>query len=205
MSDWPKDEWSDPGARDYLEALGILSLRYDRLQLALIRLIERYLASVPEAILNQILFPLNNSQRWNLLSRIASDMEQSDEISDLITHFLKGFSICAENRNIALHAGGHLGETHLHFIKHRKDAPFDHGVYSISLNGLRAICDSMSEITDFAWGINKYIRSREDKAFYFILKEEGKDPLEMPNRPALPKKLTLPKRGQSHPDGPIFF
>jgi hypothetical protein len=33
-----KDEWAAPSARDHLEALAVLSLRYDRLQVALVRI-----------------------------------------------------------------------------------------------------------------------------------------------------------------------
>ncbi len=203
MSDWPRDEWAEAGARDYLEALGVLSLRYDRLQLALIRLIESYLIGIPDSILNQILFPMNNSQRLNLLKQIAVEMEQCEEVRELIAYFQKGFSICTENRNIVLHAGGHLGDTHFHFIKNRRGPPFDNGVYSVSLKGLRAICDSISEMTDFAWDINLYIRSETGR--YRLDEYEDEKGFEIPQKPILPRKLVLPKDGSIHPDGPIFF
>ncbi len=59
---------------------------------------------------------MNNSQRSGLLRCIAEKIEPSDQVRDSMLYFLRGFSICAENRNIALHSDGHLGETHFHFL-----------------------------------------------------------------------------------------
>ncbi|GAB4069654.1 hypothetical protein KHC28_24425 [Ancylobacter sonchi] len=202
MTDWPKDEWGEAGARDFLEALGVLSLRYDRLQLALIRLIERYLAAIPEKILNQLLFPLNNNQRIEILYQIASEMETKKEIKELLIHFQKGFSICTENRNIAMHANGHLGSTHFHFTSIRKKFPFDYKIYSISLKEFRGICDSILEMTDFAWRVNRYIALTMSKSTHIRV---GALEAEMPIKPPLPRKLILPKEGKWHPDAPIFF
>jgi hypothetical protein len=202
MAEWPTGEWSDPNARKYLEALGVMSLRYDTLQNAFTRLIEVYLIGIPEGIVNQLLVPLNNSQRSNLLRQIAIEMEQSEDIRSRL--FLHGFSLCAENRNIALHAGGHLGDTHFHFIKRRGKAPFDLSVYSISIDDLRNICDCMSVVEDFAWGIRLYVQSRTDKSFAAdYVARNG--PISLPDKPALPHKLSPPPLGKSHPDGPIFF
>jgi hypothetical protein len=114
---WPGDEWSEPGPEEYLQALGVMSMRYNLLELALEGVVRTYLQSIAEPIRDQLLRPLNNSQRSILLRRIANEVEARESVQDWLHHFLQGFSVCAENRNIALHATGYVGEIHFHFIK----------------------------------------------------------------------------------------
>ncbi|HAO2891875.1 TPA: hypothetical protein IHM15_004473 [Escherichia coli] len=211
---WPSDEWFEPGSEGYLHALGVMSMRYNLLENALHRLIEIYLWSLPESVRDQILLPLNNNQRSNLLHTITKEMEPLETIRDRLNHFRRGFSICAENRNIALHSSGHVGETHFHFIKNRPKAPFEHNIYSTSLSDLRVICDDILNTQDFGWRIIRFVKSQVRKGVNWRYWDEFEmvgnyrefsGPFPLPDKPKLPHKMMPPHPGNSHPDAPILF
>ena len=45
------DEWSEPGAEEYLKALGLMSLRYNHLEIALHNLVESYFRGILESVI----------------------------------------------------------------------------------------------------------------------------------------------------------
>jgi hypothetical protein len=114
---------------------------------------------------------------------------------EAIEHFTRGYAVCAESRNILLHAEVHYSRAEngkrkrVIFYKDSKKPPYFPNRYMPSLKSLRAIADSMQVFSEYGADLAWMIRDA-----YWMKAETGlmniRRPL--PRKPPLPKPL-IPK------------
>jgi hypothetical protein len=201
LEEWPKAGWFAPADVPYLAAVGALTLVYAALEDALQELLSHYLSALPRAVRNQIVIAQNNKDRTALLRVIATECEQHEQIQDRLNHFLRGFSICGENRNLAAHAWALSGRTHFHLYK-RSSSSLAENNYPLTLEELRAAVDSAWAFRDFGnklqqWRYTLNIPDARPAENWFI------GPRLLPDKPPLPTKLNPHPPGSIHPDAPI--
>lgn len=205
MSDrWLGDESFEPGDKRHLVAIGAVSLRYTDLEESLRLLVEVHLLALPEALRFQILQPMSNGDRAVLLRTVATKVESVPQVQDLLSHFLAGFSICSENRNIAVHATAMTGETHVHLYKRGSRSPYAENRYSLTVEELRGAANAMEAFSLFGSRLHRYqyvktvIDARPEENWLI-------GPRPLPDKPSLPVKLSPQSPGSIHPDDPIQF
>ncbi len=205
MSDeWPKSDFFSAADVNYLAAIGAIALRYARLERIHQKLTALYLDALPYEVRTQILLPLTNSERSGVLRVSASEMEVSEQVKDAIFYFLRGFSICTENRSISVHSTGIPGETHVHLQKRASGPPYQENRYPLSLMQLRTAADSVQEFVIFGLKLHRflfvrYIDDARPEENWLV------GPRPLPDKPHLPDKLAPHPPGSIHPDDPIPF
>jgi hypothetical protein len=130
-----------------------------------------------------------------------------ESIKDDVRHFLNGFKICADNRNILMHSTvtylfgpddtpcpatsppGNQPQG-LAFQKPPKGDPFQINTYQLTIEEIRAQADALKSFEEYGdslfWHILKNYEATRYQAFGF---PEGAL-FALPSRPALPKSLT---------------
>ena len=194
----------ESGDKRYLAAIGAVSLRFTDLEESLRRLVEVHLLALPEVLRFQILQPMSNGDRVGLLRTVATKVEAISQVQDLLSHFLTGFAVCSENRNIAVHAAAMTGETHVHLYKRASRSPYAENRYSLTIDAIHEAAVSMEAFSLFAWSLHRYqyvktITQTRPEENWLI------GPRPLPDRPALPAKLSPQLPGSIHPDDPIQF
>ncbi len=193
-----------PADAPYLTAIGALTIHYAELESVLMMVAGCYLRRVHYSLRKQILVPMNNSERAALVRMAANEIEKDERVRDLLLYFLRCFSICGENRNIAAHATGLVGESHLHMRKRATSAPFAENSYPVTLADLRSAADATLATVDFGWRLERYITVRSLRNS----QPDGEEAIELhpcPEKPPRPRKLDPHPLGSIHPDDPIPF
>lgn len=193
---WPQYE---VGRQDYLFALGVLVANFNELE-GILSLLFTMNVRLPYAAKSSIFKKSDNSQRIKIIQGCLSitqwnhrdhPLPYNKREKEAIEHFLRGYAICAENRNILLHSEAiPLGKTkRVFFFKDSKKPPHWPNKYAPSITTLRAIADAMREYSNYGSELCSALRD-----FYWITEELGLKPIRrpLPLRPRLPKHL-VPK------------
>lgn len=178
------DSWlgsRSPGTAAQLHAVGAFALYYNDLELALYGFFRRYLPQNRDA--RAFLYVgLHNRARVDLVRTLLSQ-EPIQQLRDGGEHALACFDICAENRNLLLHAMTHLdgpSAEHLRVTKIGKGEKgggrpkFSH--YAFSLESIRQAALDMRTCEDYI-----ALLLRPDAAIDSV----------WPPKPPLPRKLSL--------------
>jgi len=191
-TDWQK-EISELGSSEHIEAVGALALFYNRLEFSLYLLMKHFVSFDEEARV-QLFTTLNNRERVDLILALASGAEPAAR--DTITHAMGCYDICAENRNLVLHALPGMDTSNpsvLNVLKASKHKPNVLRRYHFTLDVIRRAALDMETTTDFidrVWMvISEYV-------------QDGQRVLHtLPEKPPKPRKLSLSQLEEDQPNG----
>jgi hypothetical protein len=193
---WPEYE---VGRADYIFALGVLAANFNELEGAL-SLQFKIHVRIPYAAAKAIFARSDNAQRIRIIQGCLSitpwnhrdhPLPYNNREKAAIEHFLRGFAVCAENRNILLHSEAvPVGKKNrVFFYKDSKKPPHWPNKYTPSIARLRSIADAMRAFSEYGSDLAMALRD-----YYWIREELGLMPIRrpLPGRPRLPKIL-VPK------------
>lgn len=88
----------------HFHAIGMITVSWTTIETRLDQLIVSLSSLYPNATADLILSKLGNVTKADLVVTLAKAREWEPEGIDALEHFVKGFNICRENRNIIMHA-----------------------------------------------------------------------------------------------------
>jgi hypothetical protein len=180
------------GRADYIFALGVLAANFNELEHALGIHFSTHLRITYEP--TQLIFARSdNALRIKIIQGCLDGMPYTKREKTAIQHFLRGYAICAENRNILLHS--HVWPTNgpgsrTAFYKISKKDVWLINRYDPSITVLRAIADAMHAFSEYGSDLALMIRDA-----YWMRSETGLTNLRrpLPHKPPLPR-LLVPKQ-----------
>lgn len=195
---WPRYEI---GHKDYIFALGVISANFNKLEGGL-RLQFAINVRLSADAVNFLFARLDNSQRIMLIRHCLTELPYNEQEKHAIDHFMKGYAICTENRNILLHAEVYYGAAadskrkRMMFYKDSKKPPHFPNRYIPSLIVLRRIADAMHDFSEYGFELAMMLRDT-----YWMEEELGLKNLRrpLPDKPPLPKPLVPKPLGDSSP------
>jgi hypothetical protein len=154
MADNPSEKW--PGERyemgippGYLHALGMVTFAYNQLEVILGIVLESCLTE-PDRLRAQIVDKLNNRERVDLLTEIATNFLTNRQIADHLLFGLKCFNICNENRNVLMHAVHREQDSeHASLEKRASGGPLRKIVFDLPLTDFRRVAEETIETSYF--------------------------------------------------------
>lgn len=169
----------------HLHAVGVIAAKYNELEYALLTLMLPY-TGMPLGALKYTFANTSNKFRTDLLLLCIQHSAVTSAASEATRHFVKGYQICAENRNLLMHSlvGDATTDNHAFFVKSPKDKPMKMGMYHISVEALQNTADDINRFSAFGIGIHFFIqesKSRHPKISALAT---------LPEKPALPVKLS---------------
>lgn len=192
------DEWSrlvdHTAPPAILEATGALVFKYNSLEFALYGVLGCF---IPEGAVPAIYYELHNTGRVNAIMALARERMDEPYIAAL-AHGIRAFAICTENRNLLAHA---FAETHsrsyqqekITFVKAVSGKPGDLAEYWFGTAEIREAVFSM-ELT------RSYLYALVDSFMDVLFGDGAGEPLPLPDRPALPRTLSLHRRKEDLTD-----
>ena len=178
------------GSRDHVHAVGAFALYYNTLEMALYGLLQRYLKGSIEAH-SYMHSSLNNRQKVDFIKLMATHREDADG-ADAVHHAMKCFDICAENRNLLLHAIPKLAEgvgADLVLMKETARKPGYLTTYDFSLDQIRGAAIAADETETYVFRLMRILEERMGHNPF------GETPLPaLPQPPLQPRKLSLSRR-----------
>jgi hypothetical protein len=200
---WPMPHYN-LGPPDFIHALGAVAATFNSLESWLRALFITY-TRMPEGAAAALFTRLDNQARIDLLKQCIEATDHSNEIKDALQHLFAGYAVCADNRNILMHAQTATvkfqrspEKTQVLFFKPPKSTPLIANTYSPSLPRLRGIADSMNAFASFGRDLIIFIGETYNPNFY----PPGTRPLRphtLPKKPVVPRPL-IPDR-PSNPKG----
>ena len=199
---WPTYELGPP---EYIHALGAVSATFNYLE-SRFKVLFRIYTRLPPKASAHLFAKLDNQARVELFRKCFEEATSSLKYKEALSHFISGYSICAQNRNILLHSQAiplqrtDTGEREVVFFKAPNDFPLTDNMFNLSLRKLQSIADSTYAFAVFGSNLAAYVtrRSQRFPADYHRI------PVSWPKKPALPKILTprprlIPKVPQPRP------
>jgi hypothetical protein len=201
------DEWPPyrVGKPEYLHALGVIASVFNQLEFRFRSLFSIYVQS-SDGSAYDLFARKSNQERQKLMAEALPTSLHPQEIKDRVAHFLTGYRVCTDNRNILMHSLtafvwldsdaercpvlNPAQPDGVVFQNWPKNNPFNISVYSPRLEELRAVADAM-----------KAFEQNGDRLYWHVLKncepehfEQLRFPAEakfaLPSKPDLPNALT---------------
>lgn len=180
--------WDDAvasvGSLEHLKAMGALALYYNELEQSLSIFIEHYMPGQRPA--SEYLFGnLTNNHRTNLIRKFL-EREPDTSFCESLSYGITNFDICAENRNLLLHAlpSGQVGdETVLDVLKSPRGNPHVMNRYHFKLEDIRASVVGVQQTADYLTRLYLFISRYESDGQVVVTT--------LPERPLRPRKLSL--------------
>ena len=158
-AEWPRYE---AGRTDYIFALGVLAANFNRLE-GFLRLHFSLHIRVPADAVDHLFAKLDNTDRLKQISLNLTEMPYTSRQKSAVEYFMRGYTICAQNRNILLHAQA-LPVTEVRskrerviFFKTSKNAPYLTSRYMPSIAQIKAVADSMNAFADYGQQVGDLI------------------------------------------------
>jgi hypothetical protein len=186
---WPS---YDSGPSDHVHALGVVSVNYNHLEWVLWTFHIHYLRA-HHSITSLIFQKTPTNVRLQILGQLAAHTVTDPEMREHIEHFIKGYNLCANNRNVLMHsqllAGRESNDVFPATKFSKKTAKL--ASFEFTLPDIRRVADEIFEWGTYGGLIVSYAfwRNRTVK--------RGAAPPTSPKKPALPKELEAmypPKR-----------
>lgn len=190
------EEWdadlASIGSRDHLHAVGAFALYYNAAEMSLFGFFQRYAPGAPN-VQAHLFGTMNNRQRIDFIKLMATDREGVEEAS-AIHHAASLFDICAENRNLVLHAipGWEEEDGTLTFLKASAGKHGHLAVYAFTVDEIRAAARATAATEEYCMDLMRAVKARDG---HNIFGPGG--PPELPPRPPLPRKLSLSRRSEA--------
>lgn len=204
---WPAPEYH-VGPRDHIHALGVAAATYNDLEFALLLLFNHYMAVEGELGL-KLFAALTNRTRLDFLSDAADAKEADPDALGCVKHFVRAFNICAENRNFLMHSttqtrgalAALMPENVLTLSKHARDNPAVRNYAHLTRDEIRRIADEAYKFYVFGFQIWLWMLWRSSKGTLRLSKLPW--PPTLPEKPPLPRKLTLSRSQDPPADEPL--
>jgi hypothetical protein len=204
MSDkpWPPYRVGNP---QYIHALGVIASVFNLLEFRFRSLFGIY-TKMPLETAYITFTKITNETRLELVTSALKFSTHPDPIKDDVSFFLKGYKICAHNRNTFMHSTvfyvfgpdddpcpvtspPHAQPLGLGFQKSPKGAPYQINTYQMTLAEIRKQADALKSFEVYGdhlyWHILKNYEPTRYQSFGFP--EDAQ--FALPNRPALPEAL----------------
>ncbi|HZR74047.1 hypothetical protein [Bradyrhizobium sp.] len=195
---WSWDRRYNPGVLMHMHALGVVAANYNSLEAELRFLLNSFMGKqMTSSNAGNYLFErLSNAERMDLLKRLYREQVGGTDLADRLDWFVKGFGICAENRNILMHSEPHGRTTNalqiisgLELRKASKSNPGVHNFISLKLEELRKVADDIDAFASFGFDLSIYQIARELGGVIRLATREIRPTL--PDNPPEPVHLTL--------------
>ncbi|WP_321490948.1 hypothetical protein [uncultured Hyphomonas sp.] len=167
------------GSNETIEAVGALALFYNEVEFSIYALFQFYL-QMPSESTSKIFSTLGNRQRSDIIKAFGQ-AEQDTQARELVPFAMNCFDICAENRNLILHAVPGYKETPsdiLSLLKSSRENPHMLKRYEFKVSQIRRAGLAMSKMADFIYDLSDAL----------IDLREGKEP-SWPLKPPKPRTL----------------
>jgi hypothetical protein len=194
----PEETWPPYriGNSDYIHALGVIASVFNLLEFRFRSLFPIY-TRLPK---------ITNEMRLELIRGAIEFSTHPEPIKDDVRHFLAGFKICADNRNILMHSTvmylfgpGDVTCPELSppdqqpqglaFQKSPKGDPFQIGTYQLTIGEIRAQADASKSFEIYGDRLFWHILKNNEPTRYELFGFPEDAQFALPNRPALPNLL----------------
>ena len=164
---WPLPQY-DPGPKDLVHALGVITIEYNKFETALFGLFRHHLEAhgLPTGLVEDFYTHLNEGHRLAVIQSIFARCEKDDLVKDRVSELIRYFNTCAENRNILMHStstGSHNRDV-LDIAKRSKNVWSRLNYSLVKLETLKLIADDMFRGFNYMFDIFWYIQVRDGKA-----------------------------------------
>lgn len=194
MADASSEKWPSyaVGSDKHIHALGVVAINYNRLEMALDRLLYMYLGASREPYC-YVFNALNDPSRQALYKLCVNKEEADHALRDHLIYFVECFRVCAQNRNILLHSNVDDEKSTDEIIalaKAPRDKPHLTNEMAFSLTQLRRTADEMWAIFSYAAELFRFIRIREREEDRAIFADpQPPPPPSLPDKPDPPTSL----------------
>jgi hypothetical protein len=213
----PQERWPSyrVGNADYIHALGVIASVFNLLEFRFRSLFPIY-TTLPSPPAYRLFATRNNDDRLKLMRECIDYSPHPELIKDDVRHFLTGFKICNDNRNILMHSTvfylfgpGDVPCPELAppgqqpqgvgFQKASKGDPFQINTYQLTIEEIRAVADALKQFEIYGDRLYWHILKSYEPTRYqsWGLPEDAQ--FSLPSRPALPN-LLVPLRPDTPPE-----
>jgi hypothetical protein len=186
-------DWSfNPNLKDHIHALGVVAANYNELEGSFYRLFYLTLGKFDAG---KIIFAkLNNAERIEIALKVAE--QETSPFREHYEHFISGYGIATENRNILLHSKAHnswpldVSVSHLVLAKPSKKDPSENNFITLDITELRSVADDLANFYMFGGALVYYRYAALTGGI--ITWENGLTATPpLPDKPAPPRRLVL--------------
>jgi hypothetical protein len=177
-------EWPDyqAGPRESIFALGVVSVNYAKLEYALSLLFGIILGLDQEVSLQTIAKVKNHETIRYLMSLALPKTAWPAHAQDAVAHFLSGFKLCADNRNLLMHSSIIGAEAVT--VLYKRNSKGEMSVCRPTVTELRSTADDIQSYCNYGINLFNAIGVRLDDWI-----EKPVLPFPWPNKPPLPQLL----------------
>jgi hypothetical protein len=181
---------------DHIHALGAVAATYNELEYSLFSLFLIY-SHLSHDIAQPLFQNMSRAQRQDFLEANIAQTEGDEEIKGHLSHFIKCFAICADNRNFLLHSTLHPGETanDVMFMKSSREYPTRDNKINADIHIIRNTAKTIASIDAYGTSLFAYIAAFaawfRPKLTNFKVNGVPYVP-KLPGKPALPRMLLMP-------------
>jgi hypothetical protein len=185
-------EWSGDvygkNRTDQMHALGVVAANFNGLEFSFLCIFSHYFDFSDRS---GVLFQnFKNNFRVDTLRAIIESYEKQPLASMHVEHFLLGFEICADNRNLLMHSEIELApeSSELRMSKGTKSDPFTRMFAQFDLPTLRKVADDIMNFEEYGHEITIYL----DESLRKQMKAEKTHVhIASLQKPPLPDRLSL--------------
>jgi hypothetical protein len=155
---------STPASSAHLQALGVVTLNFNNLELSSFRLYSHHLERIKIA-LNVAWYTysgLQDSKKTDAIEFIYETYETDPEVIDRVSHFIKFYNRCSNNRNHLFHSRfDYANEDIIHLMSDVNGKWDTFNSIPVSLARIRSIADDMHEGFRYAFDLFAYLQRRD--------------------------------------------
>jgi hypothetical protein len=158
MNNTPDDpDWPGPiiGPQDSILAIGAVSVNYSRLEFAMTAMFAT-ITGCSMQFATMLIPKITNLYRTDLMERMLATRQWHDDARMRCAHFIAGFKILADNRNLLMHSSLIASiETATMLYKTTKQGNTE--LCSVTVPELRAVADDMMEYFHYGLALSNII------------------------------------------------
>lgn len=181
-----------PSLYDHMHALGVEAANYNHLEFTMQALFWQS-SGLEITVAMHLFSDLNvNKKRLDTLKRFVQAKEPDPIVKDLLDHFISGFDICAENRNLLMHGMTLDADSSSELIlkKFARNDPTRTNYMHLTVPAIRKVADETYKFDRY--GMELYIwRSARSTGGRFLLANGVVLQPSLPEKPLKPERLSL--------------
>ncbi|MFK4505434.1 hypothetical protein LPJ38_34760 [Bradyrhizobium daqingense] len=192
VAPWCWDWKYNPRLFHHMHAMGVIAANYNELEGQFYRL---FFLNMHKFEVGKLVFSkLNNAERMEVALKAAETEPLA--FGELFEHFISGYGIATENRNILMHSKAHnawpkeADLSHLTLAKASKKSPDQNNFISLDISELRNIANDIDQLTNF--GFRLFMWRVALPTGGLIIWDDGEQYRpSLPDKPAPPRRLVL--------------
>lgn len=185
-SEWPR---YDVGPKECMFALGVVGVKYAQLEFALSGMFST-VTGIKSDIVSLLLQQIrNNNIRLNLMRESLPRREWPGQVTELVQHFIDGFNVCAQNRNLLMHSNIFMMSEDA-IILYKANNSGKTVSCNPTLGELRQVADDMNAFFDYGLALSNTININ------LIPPRILPSPVPWPCKPILPRNLSYTGESQ---------